>query len=139
MDRREQKVAGIIEQFRGQDLAANYLAYFHCFNEQLFFEAHEVLEKLWLPQRHEADGLFYKGLIQLAGAFVHLQKDRLRPAAALFRLARANLMKYPAVYENLDVSAAVRLINSWLENLERDGFVENPLNPDRPPKLALII
>ena len=42
-------------------------------------------------QRHTPNDGFYKGLIQLAGAFVHLQKDRLRPAASLFRLAQKYL------------------------------------------------
>ena len=42
---------------------------------------------------------FYKGLIQFAGAFVHLQKDRLRPAAALFKLSRSYLEKYPIHHE----------------------------------------
>src|SRR5450755_2550709 len=93
----------MIESFRGQELEALYLGYFDCFNRQLFYEAHDVLEDLWLPDRHGANGKFYKGLIQLAGAFVHLQKNRLRPAAALFKLALANLGKYPNEHNLLDL------------------------------------
>ena len=55
-----------------------YLAYFVCFNTQEYYEAHDVLEHLWL-QREDENHAFFKGLIQLAGAFVHLKKQNLRP------------------------------------------------------------
>src|ERR1019366_7026896 len=84
-----------------QNYDPQYVSFFECFNRQRFFEAHEVLEALWLPQRQGPNGLFYKGLIQLAGAFVHLQKNRLGPAVALFALAQTNLQKYPANHEGL--------------------------------------
>ena len=76
-----------------QDYDPRYLKYFECFNQQRFFEAHDVLEALWLPQRQGPNGSFYKGLIQLAGAFVHWQKQRPGPAVALFKLARTYLQQ----------------------------------------------
>src|SRR5450759_3479364 len=100
----------MIESFQGQELDAHYLGYFDCFNRQLFYEAHDVLEDLWLPGRHAANGNFYKGLIQLAGAFVHLQKNRLRPSAALFKLAQINLRKYPATYQRLGIADVLGMI-----------------------------
>src|SRR6185369_1922171 len=112
----------MIESFQGQGLDAHYLGYFDCFNRQLFYEAHDVLEDLWLPDRHGANGNFYKGLIQLAGAFVHLQKNRLRPAAALFNLAQANLEKYPRRHEHLDLAAVFKLIENWRNKLEAGRF-----------------
>jgi predicted metal-dependent hydrolase len=132
------KIAERIASFQGQELDAHYLGYFDCFNDQLFYEAHEVLEELWLPDRRGPNGNFFKGLIQLAGAFVHLQKDRLRPAAALFELARANLLKYPAPHECLDVAAALRLIEDWLGWLADDRFNVNPLNQQSAPTLELM-
>jgi predicted metal-dependent hydrolase len=119
---------------RGAD--RHYAGYFECFNRGLFYEAHDVLEQLWLPQRGGRNGLFYKGLIQLAGAFVHLGKDRPSPAAALFKLARANLRRYPAVHERLDVGKVLALIECWLEKLEKGGG--NPLAGDGRPALALL-
>src|SRR5204862_6359480 len=95
MSKKSAKIAALIDQCHGQELNAHYVGYFVCFNRGLFYEAHEVLEELWLADRHGPNGPFYKGLIQLAGAFVHLQKGRLRPASALFKLARSNLSKYP--------------------------------------------
>ena len=128
----------MIESFQGRELDAHYLGYFDCFNRQLFYEAHDVLEDLWLKDRHGADGNFYKGLIQLAGAFVHLQKDRLRPAAALFKLALANLDKYPREHKQLNLKAVQALAQKWLQELERDGFRLNPLTAANVPRLTLL-
>ena len=118
-------------------MPAHYLGFFVCFNDQLFYEAHDVLEELWLADRHGPNGDFFKGLIQLAGAFVHLQKERLRPAAALFKLSRTNLLKYPATHERLDVAAVLQLIEVWLGGLEGDAFKVNPLRTRAAPGLRI--
>ena len=127
----------MIESFQGRELDARYLGYFDCFNRQLFYEAHDVLEDLWLLDKLGPDGNFYKGLIQLTGAFVHLQKSRLRPAAALFKLARTNLEKYPSPHEQLDLHCVLRLIAAWLQHLEVDNFTVNPLSATNVPQLTL--
>jgi predicted metal-dependent hydrolase len=131
------RIAAMIESFRGQELDAHYLGYFDCFNRQLFYEAHDVLENLWLKDKHGPNGAFYKGLIQLAGAFVHLQKNRPHPAAALFKLALANLEKYPREHEHLNLAAVYQLIQNWLGSLEAAHFEKNPFTSGNAPKLAL--
>jgi len=137
MSKKSGAIAELIEQFKGRDFDAHYLGYFECFNRRLYFEAHDVLEELWLAQRTGPNYSFYKGLIQLAGAFVHLQKNRLRPSAALFKLADANLQKYPALHEQLRTDRVRALITDWLGRLESGNFEQNPLLPDAEPKLAL--
>jgi len=137
MSKKSGAIAELIEQFQGRDFDAHYLGYFECFNRQLYFEAHDVLEELWLAQRHGPNYSFYKGLIQLAGAFVHLQKNRLRPSAALFKLADANLQKYPNLHEQLRVDNVRALISNWLQRLESANFERNPLIPGQAPELRL--
>lgn len=137
MNRKSESIAARIAAFAEGGHDPHYLGFFDCFNRQLFFEAHEVLEELWLQDRRGANGDFFKGLIQLAGAFVHLQKDRLPPAAALFRLAQANLQKYPAEHEQLDLTAVQALIAIWLGGLEAGEFKVNPLRAASPPGLKL--
>ena len=127
----------MVESYRGHGVDPHYAGYFHCFNHQLFYEAHDVLENLWLADKHGANGAFYKGLIQLAGAFVHLQKNRLRPAAALLKLARANLEKYPAHHDRLNLKTVHTMIQHWLGELESKNFEVNPLNARNAPRLAL--
>ena len=114
-----------------------YLGYFTLFNDGQYYEAHDLLEDLWLHDKQGPDGAFYKGLIQLAGAFVHLQKNRLRPAAALFKLARTNLEKYPDRHDGLDMKMVRALIEDWLAELESKNFETNPLNARHAPKLEL--
>jgi predicted metal-dependent hydrolase len=131
------RIAAFAQQFAADGVDARYAGYFALFNEQKFYEAHDILEDLWLPDRHGANGDFYKGLIQLAGAFVHLQKNRLRPSAALFKLAQANLEKYPPLNEKLNLAAVQQLIAGWLWRLEKDEFTVNPLTNASVPQLAL--
>lgn len=128
----------MILHLSGKELDPHYLGYFECFNQQLYYEAHDVLEELWLPQRKLEGGSFYKGLIQLAGAFVHLQKNRLQPAAALFKLSRSNLEKFPSPHQHLDTRAILQLIEKWLMKLESTNFASNPLPVHVPPRIDLI-
>lgn len=132
----DQKKAALVEHFKGRGFEPHYLGYFECFNQQLYFEAHEVLEKLWLEQRGQPIELFYKGLIQLAGAFVHLQKNRRGPAISLFGLARCNLKKYPRYHEGLDVNEILQVIARYLEDLSRPDLTEPLFCADRAPKLV---
>jgi len=143
VSKKSAKIAALIESCRGRDLDAHYLGYFECFNRGLFYESHDVLEELWLRERPGPDGNFHKGLIQFAGAFVHLQKHteqrpRLRPAAALFKLARANLRPYPAVHRQLEVHRVLVLIEDWLTQLEASNFTFNPLSDRTAPRLELL-
>jgi predicted metal-dependent hydrolase len=135
VSKKSARIAEMIQSLQGQSLDAHYLGYFECFNKQLFYEAHDVLEELWLGQRGQQNDHFYKGLIQLAGAFVHLQKNRLKPSAALFKLARKNISEYPLSHESLDLQNVQALIATWLERLESSHFEVNPLRPDNAPTL----
>ena len=138
MSKKSAKIAALIEGCEGQNADPHYLGYFECFNRGLFYEAHDVLEQLWLADRQGPNYAFYKGLIQFAGAFVHLEKDRLRPAAALFKLSRANLQQYRSVHERLDVASLLGEVQRWLQRLETSSFQSNPIREHPAPKLALI-
>ncbi len=127
----------MLEKSEAGPLDPHYTGYFELFNQRKFFEAHDVLEHLWLADRHGPNGAFHKGLIQLAGAFVHLQKNRPQPAASLFKLALANLEKYPATHQHLNLKIICGLIGNWLADLERSQFKVNPLTATNAPQLKL--
>ncbi len=129
------------------DLHPCYLGWFECFNDGRYYEAHDVLEHLWLQRRDENYG-FYKGLIQFAGAFVHLQKQylrpthakdgrRLRPAARLFALASANLAPYLPRHLGLDVAELCALADRLRGEIEARAFAQNPWSPGTGPTIAL--
>ena len=124
-----------------------YRAYFQCWNEQRYYEAHDVLEQVWL-NKDSADDNFFKGLIQAAGAFVHLQKNfehpehpkhgrRLRPAVRLFQLAEKNLSAFTPSHYGLDVSQLLELLKAHRERIVESQYQTNPWSPDRAPKLEL--
>lgn len=136
MSRKSEKIAALIAECPDDGLSRHYSGYFACFNRQWFFEAHDVLEELWLAQgKTGANYSYYKGLIQLAGAFVHLQKDRLRPSVALFDLADANLSKYPSIHDGLDLKKVLELIADWRTRILKSEFSTNPLPNSKPPQL----
>ena len=142
LSKKSGKIAALIAGCQGGALDAHYLGYFECFNRAEFYEAHDVLEELWLAQRRGPNGPFFKGLIQFAGAFVHLQKHeenrpRLRPSAALFKLARTHLLPYAPAHEQLDVSRLIEFIDDWLGRIEGGGYGVNPLKADNHPRLIL--
>src|SRR5262245_17648870 len=122
---KSQKIAKMVEAYAGQAHDPHYVGYFDLFNRGQFYEAHDVLENLWLPRRKQPDGDFYKGLIQLAGAFVHLQKNRLQPAVALFKLADANLRKYGEAHEGLALRPVHGLIENYLNGLVKSDYQTN--------------
>jgi predicted metal-dependent hydrolase len=132
---------------RGRDV--RYAAFFHHFNRGDYYEAHDVLESLWLEQGREAEsGAFYKGLIQLAGGFVHLRKHhehpthrvhgkRLGPAARLLKLAEKNIGPYGEEWEGLEIGPVVELARKTIQTLEAGEFRRNPWGPERRPKIQL--
>jgi predicted metal-dependent hydrolase len=130
-------MSALISRFEGGRFGARYLAYFDCFNRQLFYEAHDVLEELWLESRGKPEGDFYKGLIQLAGAFVHIQKGRPQPAASLLRLAEQNLQKYPRVQHELDLGRVEALIQFWRARVEAPQFQTKEVSAKDWPQLDL--
>jgi predicted metal-dependent hydrolase len=124
-----------------------YRAYFRCWNDQRYYEAHDVLEHLWL-HNETTDDNFFKGLIQAAGAFVHLQKNfeypthakhgrRLRPAVRLFQLAEKNLVSFAPHHHGLDVGALIILLRSEREKIEASDFTLNPWSPATAPQIKL--
>ena len=124
MSKKEHKVAALMEGIEAGEHDPHVIGYLRCFNSQQFYEAHDVLEALWLKDRYGPDGDFFKGMIQFAGAFVHLQKRRIRPSKVLFLRCTTYLCKYPSRFYALDVSGIIKLAKqnaSTLEDHEYDG------------------
>lgn len=124
-----------------------YVGWFTCFNAGSYYEAHDVLEHLWLQTR-DTNHAFFKGLIQVAGAFVHLRKQferpwhpkdatRLRPAVRLFALAGTNLAPYRPLHLRLDVASVCTLCETLAAAIEASEFSRNPWDPARAPRIEL--
>lgn len=123
-----------------------YLEYFRLFNAQEYYEAHDVLEHIWLGSEGERY-IFYKALIQFAGGFVHLQHHhrepshrihgrRLRPAGRLFRRSVELLDGFPADYDGIALNDVIAVALQTAAELESSSFATNPWHPDRAPRLC---
>jgi predicted metal-dependent hydrolase len=126
-----------------------YAAFFQLWNAQKYYEAHDVLEQLWLVEKNAELARFYQTLIQAAGAFVHLQKNfeqpshakhgrRLRPATRLFSLALRNLEGFPDEYHALDLAQFRKLLLRYRDAIIAVDFKNNPWSPETAPRLALV-
>ncbi|MGZ5019139.1 MAG: DUF309 domain-containing protein [Chthoniobacterales bacterium] len=124
-----------------------YRGFFRCWNEQRYYEAHDVLEHLWL-ETTSSDAAYFKGLIQAAGGFVHLQKHyespthrvhgrRLGPAVRLFRLAEKNLTPFAPMRHGFDVAGLLALVRQTVDAIVASEFTRNPWSPDVAPMLSL--
>ena len=101
-----------------------------CFNRQAYFEAHDVLEELWLKTTDEHRD-FYKGLIQTAAVFLKLQQGKPEPAARLALRAASHLEKYPPLCERVRVESVL----IWLQDVGRG---RNLVAEGNPPRLELV-
>ena len=79
-----------------------YLEFIRLFNQQHFFEAHEVLESLWRQDQTPSRD-FYHGLIQVAASFVHHTRGNPEGAARLFESASRYLKPYLPFYLGVDL------------------------------------
>jgi len=137
MSHKSPKIAALIADIAEDGVhSRHYLGYFACFNRQLYYEAHDVLEELWLPLRGTPPARFYQGLIQVAGGFVHLQKNRIAPAGRLFALALANFEFYPAHHAGIDLDAVRALCRAQRKVILASGETRNPWSPETAPQLA---
>jgi hypothetical protein len=146
--KKSERIAHIAAAFESSDgLDPRYAGFFTCFNEQRYYEAHDVLEDLWLETPGPDHG-FFKGLIQLAGAFVHLQKQfarpghpkdgrRLHPAVRLLRLAQRNLAPFAPGHLHFRVQHALDLAANTEAAIVDREFTSNPWHPGNAPRLEL--
>lgn len=133
---------------QNSDLPPEYTGFFVCFNRGEYYEAHDVLEHLWLrssgPERD-----FFQGLILLAGGFVHLRKNYLRPlhfkdgrrlpaARRLFQLSETRLAAFPEIYWRLNLRMVRELIRQTSADIGSSGLPRNPWRPETAPRLALM-
>ena len=73
------------------------------FNEEYFFEAHEVLEDLW-KKEHGKSKMFLQGLIQICAAYHHFQNGNLIGAETLLDRGAQKMRSYPADYLGIDTA-----------------------------------
>jgi hypothetical protein len=84
-----------------QEIPAGLLRYIARFDRREFWLAHEELEEVWQVDRRD----FFKGMIQIAAAHLHIERGNWRGARRLLRTGLDYMRETPARYEGLDVAA----------------------------------
>lgn len=107
---------------------AEFLRYVELFNAGDYFEAHEVLEDLWVMTTGE-ERAFYKGLIMLAVGLLHAQRGNKRGAKGVLEGALAHLADYPPLHGGLDRAEAVAL---------GQGILDGKRMPKVMPRMGLV-
>ena len=90
-----------------------FLEFIRLFNAEKFFEAHEVLEELWLETTGSRKQ-FYQGLIQCAVALAHWQRKNPKGAAQVGKRALHTLKMYDPAEEGIEVAALIRECEAFL-------------------------
>ena len=88
------------------------------FNRRQFFEAHEVWEDAWRESTGEP-AIFLQGLIQIAAAFVKLQRRQPRGMAALLDAGADKLRPIPNRRYRVDHAALLAALPAWHQAAER--------------------
>ncbi len=85
------------------------------FNAERFWESHETLEALWRNTRGEEKEL-QQGLILVAAAYVHLQKDEPKVALGIFRRALPQLRWKEGHYLGIDIEAVRKQVEAIVKS-----------------------
>ena len=112
-----------------------YLKYFEYFRDGDYFEAHEILEELWLED-HSDSRDFYKGLIQAAVALHHIETGNRGGAKKVHRTSVGYLLPYKPNHLGLDVT---KFINESTACLNSSLSKPDPitLDPSTVPQPSL--
>ena len=79
------------------------------FNRGEYFEAHEELEMAWRDETGPVREL-YRGILQIAVAYLHIQRGNYRGAVKMFFRSRTWLDPFPDTCRGIDLLASARIM-----------------------------
>jgi predicted metal-dependent hydrolase len=85
-----------------------------------FFEAHESLEKAWMAEP-DSSGYLYRSMLQVAVAYLHIERGNYRGAAKLLLRLHQWLDPLPPRCRGVDVEALKANVRDLQEELDRLG------------------
>lgn len=93
----------ILQSARPREAHVAFLKFIQTFDKGLYWEAHEILEEIWKRDRQN----FYKGLIQVAASWVHLQRHNRAGVLKVLPRALSYLEEYPEQHRGWDLARLV--------------------------------
>jgi uncharacterized protein len=92
------------------------------FNSGRYWDAHEVWERDWTPDRKGPDSGFYKGLIQVAAGCLHYTRHNRRGAVNKWRSGADYLRPYLPAHRGVVLQPLVEAVDGFLADMQRDEF-----------------
>jgi uncharacterized protein len=110
----------IVEKDIPKDEAVGYAI--GLFNEEKYWGAHEALEGVWkaTPKGRERD--LINGLILVAAAFVHDQKNEQEICLSILGRAMKKLDGASGTYHNIDIDRLITLVGKILQTRKIERF-----------------
>ncbi|MFN7953202.1 MAG: DUF309 domain-containing protein [bacterium] len=106
------------------------------FNDERYFEFHDVLEDLWREEPGpERD--FYQGLLQVGVALHKARLAQMSGAWKLLEKGRARLAPFGAAHRGVPIADVLAAIESWLARSSERARAGLPAWPEgTPPRIA---
>jgi len=101
------------------------------FNAGAYFACHETLEKLWLGEKAPVRDL-YKGIIQIGGAFFHLDKRNRNGALIMLPRGLCYVSRFSPACQGVDVAGLAAMAAealAWLVNAPPEARMPEELVP----------
>ena len=95
------------EEISKEDAIKDGISYF---NDERFWECHEVFEGVW-KKCYDGEKILVQGIILVAAALVHYQKNENEICISILNRALAKLTKAPGQYYNIDVDSLRNKVN----------------------------
>ncbi|HEY3195185.1 MAG TPA: DUF309 domain-containing protein [Candidatus Dormibacteraeota bacterium] len=94
------------------------------FNSGRYWDAHEVWEREWTPDRRGPESGFYKGLIQVAAGCLHYSRRNRRGAMNKWRSGANYLRPYLPEHKGVALTPLVAAVDGYLSAMSPKGWPE---------------
>src|SRR5213594_461796 len=94
------------------------------FNSGRYWEAHEVWEREWTPDRRGPESGFYKGLIQVAAGCLHYGRRNRRGALNKWKSGADYLRSYLPEHNGVALAPLVAAVDRYLDEMSGRGWPE---------------
>ena len=122
------------------EMIEKYLHAIRLFNEQEFFECHDVLEEIWAESFGDQK-TFLQGMIQASVALFHFGNENYGGARKLYVSSRERLERFPAEYLGINLLRFVADFDACFQELleTKDGYPSGiELREERIPVIHLV-
>jgi hypothetical protein len=109
----------IVERHMGKDEAIKHAV--ELFNEEKYWGAHEALEGVW-KTAEGVEKTILNGIILVAAAFVHDEKDEPETCLSILRRARKKLDGTGGMYHGIDVDRVADQISKIIDSGRIERF-----------------